>query len=146
MVATSLSSLQESDLSHTQDAALAAAERILARCRQPAERLSTTQYGGILLNQTNAGSRKWYPESVTRCHLIDLALCDPEFGVYALLNQAIGNIPAGQFVLIAPWHSCRQNGEYIRECLGERLFNALLPDALDSHLSRIGSVLRLEER
>ena len=118
----SLTECRADDLLCIHQSVRALAEQALAYTRQPPNQLMSTPWGWVL-NQTEAG-RKWLgaPESVReRCHLLDL-LEIGDYGVHALLNRAVTDIPAGAFVAICPHFEISAAASYLRlECLGENV-------------------------
>jgi hypothetical protein len=78
---------------------------------------------GWTLNQGGA-ERKWLgaPEStLEHCHLLDLFETG-NYGVHALLNQEVADIPAGAFVAFCPHFEIPAAASYLRlECLGGKV-------------------------
>jgi len=139
-----LAPLRSSDLLNTQQAVLAHAEQILAYSRLPAERALSTDWG-VLINQAEA-IRKWrgpLESTLEHCHLLDLVELD-RFGVTALLNRKIGNLPERDYIAICPWNNAPLAATHLRvRCLAR----ALHPDtALATHATEIAYHLEIPER
>jgi hypothetical protein len=100
----------------------AVAEQSLAHSRQPPSQLLNAQWGW-LLDQTGA-DRRWLgaPENVVEhCHLLDL-LEIGDYGVHALINREVGDIPAGSFVAFCPHFEIPLAAAYLRlKCLGKKV-------------------------
>src|SRR5258708_1485776 len=96
------SPLRLTDLTHTRSAILEHAERIVAWSRLLAERMLPLPADlGLLIDQRRS-PRKWHFSSsapAQRSHLINLAELD-EYGVHALLTDAVGQLPAGEYVAL----------------------------------------------
>jgi hypothetical protein len=139
-----LSPLRPSDLAHTQHAVLGYAEQALAHDRLPADR-SRPVAGGLIIDQVNA-VRKWrgpLNHTPEHCHLADLLELD-HFGVTALWNRKIGNIPEASYLAICPWDSVPTVATYLRtHCLAQ----AMHPQTAQAmHLAEADARLGIPER
>jgi hypothetical protein len=118
----SLTECRSDDLVCIHQSVRALAEQALAYTRQPPNQLMNTPWGWVL-NQTGT-ERKWLgaPESIPQhCHLLDI-LEIGDYGVHALLNREVADIPAGALVAICPHFQIPAAASYLRlEYLGEKV-------------------------
>jgi len=141
------SSLRLTDLANTCNSTLDKAERIIAWNRLPAERISRID-GGLLIDQHDAPRRWQFASSATvrHSHLIDLAELD-EYGVHAPVSNAIGELPAGEYIALCPWPGIPQATQYLRsKCLGPAIEKIYHNGTLRMHVSRALSALQIPER
>ena len=119
----SLTECRSDDLICTHQSVRALAEQALACSRQEPSKLMNTPWGWVL-NQGEA-ERKWLetPGSIPQhCHLLDLSETGSTYGVHALLNREVADIPAAAFVAFCPHFEIPAAASYLRlECLGEKV-------------------------
>jgi hypothetical protein len=141
------SALRPADLTHTRDAILEHAERIVAWSRLPAERILPLHWG-LLIDQ-HGSPRKWvFPSRATvqRSHLINLAELD-EYGIHALVSDAIGELESGAYIALCAWPDIPFATEHLRgKCLGPAITTTYNNGALRMHVGRALTALKIPER
>jgi hypothetical protein len=129
MLALPLGPVRNTDLVHTQESLQAHGERILGHTRLSASHMSATAFG-LVIDQSRA-IRKWKPLGpgpADHCHLVDSIQLD-EFGVHALTNQKVSNVPAGDFIAICPAYSLSEAAQCLRvDYLGRHLHLFTAPE------------------
>jgi hypothetical protein len=136
--------LRATDLTHTQQAVLLHAEQIAAYGRLPAEQILPNPWG-LLLNQTDA-ERTWrgpMDAAPERGHFVNKFELDP-FGVTAITNRKIGDIPEARYVALCPWPNIPLAASHLRtHCMGPELRRYAV---LSLHLNEACSHLDIPER
>jgi hypothetical protein len=139
MPPVSQSCFREDDLSHVANAVSRSAEEILARARLSVDCAWRFPWG-ILIQQSDA-THRWQPnaDSVECLHLLDEIALVPELGVFALVNRAIANFPAAQYIAVCAWFKRPAAAQYLwTERLGLCEY--------DRHVIEAYLALGLEER
>jgi hypothetical protein len=120
--ATTLIPARSDDLVRIYQSVRELAEQALAHCRQPPAQLMHASWGWVL-NQGKS-ERKWLggAENIPeRCHLLNLFETG-NYGVHALLNREVADIPAGTFVAFCPHFEIPLAASYLRlESLGLKI-------------------------
>jgi hypothetical protein len=135
---------RDSDLRYTWRAVSAHGEKILAHTRLLANRSQATEWG-VLINQSGA-RRKWARSgggTLQHCHLLDLIELD-EFGVHALTNHEVRDLPANDLVALCPWFAVATAATCLRvRYVGSHLHPCTAPEV---HAELATSALKLPER
>ncbi len=142
MLTLPLGPLREADLINTWQALRAQAERILGYTQLPADRIAATAFG-LVISQAGA-ARKWKPAALLKhCHLLEVSELD-DFGIHALLNQSVDNVPAGDFIALCPAYQLSAAAKCLRvDYLGQHLSRYTAPEI---HATIASATLKIPER
>jgi hypothetical protein len=143
MLTLPLGPFREADLVNTWQALRAQGERILGYTQLPADRITATAFG-VVINQAGA-TRKWKPADrpLKHCHLLEVSELD-DFGIHALLNQAVGKVAAGDFIALCPAYQLSAAAKCLRVDYLGRHFH--LYTAPEIHATIASAALKIPER